>query len=86
MTREEARGMTLKQFLHYMGEGEFFQLCFEGDEWDDFVKLTKECKLLIPFMECRVDCMGASFDDEEQPIIRISIDDRGMRYGYDDET
>lgn len=81
MTREEARRLHLKEFLYYMSEDEPFQVCFEGDEWDDFVELTKESKLLKPFMHCRVDCMGATLAvDEKRPVIRISIDDSNMVY------
>ena len=84
MTREEARKMTLEQFLYYMGDDENFQVCFEGDDWDDCMEFTKDSKFLIPFKECRVACMGAEFDSVDHPTIRISIDDKGMRYGYED--
>ena len=78
MTREEARPMTLDTFLNYMGDEETFQVCFEGDEWDDFVEFTKDSKFLKPFMKYRVDCMGAEFDSVEHPTIRISLAEKEM--------
>ena len=81
MTREEARRLHLNEFLYYMIEDEKLQICFKGNEWDDFVELTKESKLLKPFMHCRVDCIGATLaEDEERPVIIISIDDSNMVY------
>ena len=41
MTREEARNITLRQFLYYMDDQDVFQLNFTGDEWDDYVELTR---------------------------------------------
>ena len=81
MTREEARGITLWQLLYYMDEQDIFQVCFEGDGWDDYVELTRESRLLKPFMKCRIECMGAEFlECEQRPVIRISLDDKGMNY------
>lgn len=80
MTREEAMSMTLDTFLNYMGDEETFQICFEGDEWDDFVEFTKDSKFLKPFLKTRVACMGAELDSAEHPTIRISLDDKGMKY------
>ena len=79
MTREEARGITLRQFLYYMDEQDIIQVCFKDDGWDEFVELTGQSKLLIPFMNCRIDCMGAEkLEDEDGVAIRISLDIKGM--------
>lgn len=81
MTREEARRITVKQFLSYMSETEVIQVCFKTDEWDNYVELTRNSILLKPFLGCRIDCMGAEFmDSRNDPIIRISIDDSNMVY------
>lgn len=83
MTREEARPITLYEFIHYMSDDEPFQICFKDDEWDDFVELTSASKLLRPFVDCRIDCMGATLSvDGKRPVIRISIDEKGM-LGYE---
>lgn len=68
--------ITFQQLLHYMDEEDVFQLCFEGDGWENYVEITKESKLLKPFLNCRVVCMGAEIlDNGNQPTIRISLDD-----------
>jgi len=79
MTREEARRITLYEFIRYMSDDEPFQICFKDDEWDEFVELTRTSKLLRPFIDCRIDCMGATLAvDEKRPVIRISIDGSNM--------
>ena len=81
MTREEARSITVKQFLSYMGETEFIQVCFKSKEWDDYVELKSDSTFLKPFLACRIDCMGSEFmDNGNEPTIRISIDDSNMVY------
>lgn len=81
MTREEARRITVKQFLSYMSETEFIQVCFKSQEWDDYVELKRDSPFLKPFLACRIDCMGSEFmDNGNEPTIRISIDDSNMVY------
>lgn len=69
MTREEARNITLRQFLYYMDDQDVFQLNFTGDEWDDYVELTRRSMLLKPFKDCRIDCLGV-----EGGTIRICVE------------
>lgn len=69
MTREEARNITLRQFLYYMDDQDVFQLNFTDDEWDDYVELTRRSILLKHFMDCRIDCLGV-----EGGTIRICIE------------
>lgn len=79
MTREEARGITVRQLLYYMGEQEIIQVCFKDDEWDEFVEMPSTSKLLIPFIDCRIDCIGAEkMEYEDGVAIRISIDESGV--------
>lgn len=81
MTREEARGMTLKQFLYYVDDQDVFQVCFEGDGWEKYVEVDRNSKLLKPFLCCRIACMGPEYlDDGNSPTIRISLDDSNMVY------
>ena len=81
MTREETRQIKLETFLYYLTEDEPFQLCFEGDEWDDYVELKRDSPFLKPFLACRIDCMGSELmDNGNEPTIRISIDDSNMVY------
>ena len=69
MTREEARNITLRQFLYYMDDQDVFQVTFTGDEWDDYVELTRRSILLKPFMDCRIVCLGV-----EDGTIRLCIE------------
>lgn len=81
MTREEARRITLKQFLSYVSETEFIQACFKSKEWDDYVELKRDSPFLKPFLPCEIDCMGSEFmRNGNKPTIRISIDDSNMVY------
>lgn len=81
MTREEARRITVKQFLSYMSETKVIQVCFKNDEWDKYVELTRNSPFLKPFLACRIDCMGSEFmNNGNEPTIRISIDDSNMVY------
>lgn len=79
MTREEARNITLEQFLCYVDDGDVIQVCFEGDEWENYVELTRSSKFLKPFMKFRIACMGPEvMDNRNQPTIRISLDGRSL--------
>ena len=69
MTREETRNITLRQFLYYMDDQDVFQFTFTGDEWDDYVELTRRSILLKPFMDCRIVCLGV-----EGGTIRICVE------------
>ena len=81
MTREEARRITLKQFLNYMDEGEIVQVCFKTQEWSDYTEFNRSSIFLKPFLDCRIDCMGAELTDNgNEPTIRICIDDTNMVY------
>lgn len=81
MTREEARGMTLQQFLYYVDEQDVIQVCFEGDGWENYAEVKKDSRFLKPFMHCRIACMGPEFlDNRDTPTIRISLDDSNMVY------
>ena len=81
MTREEARRITLKQFLYYMSDDEVIQVGFKSEEWDKYVELKQNSPFLKPFLACRIDCMGSEFmDNGNEPAIRISIDDSNMVY------
>lgn len=84
MKPEEARCLTLYTFLHYMDDDEVFQVCFEGDEWENYTELKSGSILLRPFIDCRITCMGAeTMDNGKGPAIRICLDEKGMHY---DET
>ena len=81
MKREEARCITLEQFLYYVDDGDVIQVCFEGEEWENYIELTKSSKFLKPFLKFRVACMGPEvMDNGNQPTIRISLDDSNMDY------
>ena len=81
MTREEARRITLKQFLYYVDEGDIIQVCFKTEEWDNYTECNRSSVLLKPFMDCRIDCMGAEYmRNDNSPTIRICIDDTNMVY------
>lgn len=73
-----AREMTLRQFLDYMGDDEVFQVSLDGDDWGDYTEFNKHNRLLQPYMECRVDCMGAAMridnSNIKEAVIRIGLD------------
>lgn len=85
MAGKYRRDMKLGQLLVYLGRDEDpdaadrIQICFEKDEWDQFVEVPANSPLLKPFENYVVACMGAedSRDENDLPAIRVSIREDG---------
>jgi transcriptional regulator with XRE-family HTH domain len=69
-----ARSIILRQLLFYMTEGEIIQICDGHDGWDAFTEFSATSKLLEPFMDRRIICMGAE-ETEKGCAIRVEIAD-----------
>lgn len=72
-----AKKITLEQFLAYVDDEQEIQVCFTGDDWEDYVSLSTTSKMIIPFLNCEVEYIGI----EEPlcgtcPVFRISISER----------
>ena len=71
-----ARNITLRQLLYYFTEGEFIQICTGHDGWDEFIEFPATSKLLEPFMDRRIICLGAEeYQEERAAVIRVEIAD-----------
>ena len=69
-----SRSIVLRQLLFYMTEGETIQICDGHDGWDTFTEFTATSKLLEPFKDRRIICMGAE-ETENGAVIRVEIAD-----------
>lgn len=75
-TQAAGRSITLGQLLYYFTEGEFIQICTGHDGWDEFIEFPATSKLLDPFKDRRIICMGAE-ELEGAAVIRVEIAEDG---------
>jgi transcriptional regulator with XRE-family HTH domain len=71
---QRSRSITLRQLLFYMTEGEIIQICDGHDGWDAFTEFSATSKLLEPFKDRRIICMGAE-ERKDGCAIRVEIED-----------
>lgn len=69
-----SRSIVLRQLLFYMTEGETIQICDGHDGWDKFTEFSATSKLLEPFKDRRIICMGAE-ETENGAVFRVEIAD-----------
>ena len=76
--KEKPRSITLRQLLYYLTEGEFIQICSGHDGWDEFIEFPANSKLLEPFKDRRIICLGVEGkEDEDTAVIRVEIAEEG---------
>ena len=74
VTQVSTRSINLRQLLFYMTEGETIQICDGHDGWDKFTEFSATSKLLEPFKDRRIICMGAE-ETENGAVFRVEIAD-----------
>ena len=75
-TEKASRSIKLCQLLFYMTEGETIQICDGHDGWDKFTEFSATSKLLEPFKDRRIICMGAE-EAKDGCAIRVEIAEQG---------
>ena len=76
--KEKPRSITLRQLLYYLTEDEFIQICSGHDGWDEFIEFPAKSKLLEPFKDRRIICLGVEGkEDEDTAVIRVEIAEEG---------
>jgi transcriptional regulator with XRE-family HTH domain len=73
-TQVKSRSINLRQLLFYMTEGDIIQICDGHDGWDAFTEFHATSKLLDPFMDRRIICMGAE-ETNDGCAIRVELAD-----------
>ena len=77
-----SRNIKLRDVLQYLchdgddKEGaDNIQVCFKGDEWDQFEEVNAASQMLKPFLDCEVICMDAEKSTllKDSCCIRVDI-------------
>ena len=67
--------ITLEQLVQYFkGYGEDIQVCFEDQEWDEYEQVSMDSRMLRPYMNYEIICMGLEMaNDTKKNILRVEI-------------
>ena len=84
------RNIKLGQLLDYFGqceppEAEKIQIVFGDTNWNNFEQVSCVTKLLTPYVNCRITCIGVEKDiTGKTSCLRVAIDEQTYHRGADD--
>lgn len=80
---KHSRNITLRQLLAYFNnqdpsDADQIQIVFKENEWADYDQVSVTSKLLIPYYDYRIQCLGVediACDCDNGSVIRVSLDE-----------
>ena len=67
--------ITLGQLVQYFkDDGEDIQISFEDQEWDQYEQISMDSRMLKPYLDYEIKCMGLEVtNDTKEDILRVTI-------------
>ena len=70
--------IKLRQLVAYFKEdGADIQVTFEDQEWEEYEQMSMGSRLLKPYLDCAIKCMGfEEAIDNKEFVLRVTLENK----------